>query len=81
MREYEDRDKDQEEQQEERPRKRGRFGEEEKKRDPIYCGSCLREIKQGDAIFEVTGAYMNLLRRKVNVCYQCAYHPPKAVTA
>lgn len=72
-------DKDQDEQQEERPRKRRGFDEDEKKkRPPIYCGSCMKEIKQGEAVFEVAGAYVNQTRRKVNVCYACAMNPPKA---
>jgi hypothetical protein len=53
--------------------------EEKKKRPPIICSGCLKEIKQGDAVFEVEGAYMNSTRRKMNVCYTCAYHPPKAL--
>ena len=73
-------DKDQDDQQEDQPRKRGRFGEDEKKkRPPIHCGSCMMEIKQGDTVFEVEGAYVNQTRRKVNVCYRCAMNPPKKI--
>lgn len=75
-------DKDQEDQEEQPQRKRKAFGDEEKKkRPPIHCGSCMIEIKQGDAVFEVVGAYVNQTRRRVNVCYRCAMNPPKLVLA
>lgn len=72
-------DKDQDDDQEEQPRRRrnGLEEDEKKKRPPIYCGSCLKEIKQGDAVFEVDGAYVNQTRRRVNICFACAYNPPK----
>ena len=53
----------------------------EKRRPKIHCGNCLIEIPKGEAVFAVPGAYMNTTRRKMNICYRCAYNPPKKVIA